>query len=163
MNYFYLKNLKYDRDELLSLAKSVDPLLWEKWTNPHGKTAPYTQVKYKNISNKLPIIDVVNQLNFPLDKEKIVILKYAPRAILRPHTDWVNSCAILMGLTETSHIEFWRRRVPETVPYTYPILADLEETHSVTNDSDEERYVLKIPTPESFYNIAAKLKDLYNG
>jgi hypothetical protein len=42
-------------------------------------------------------------------------------------------------------------------------LADLEETHSVTNDSDEERYVLKIPTPESFYNIAAKLKDLYNG
>jgi hypothetical protein len=162
MKYLYLDNLKYDRDELLSLAKSIEDPLWKLWVNPDGRKSPYTQISYKEIKNKSPIDAIVNQLNINNDSGKIVILRYSPNTTLKPHTDWINACAILIGLTENSHIEFWKRKVCETVYYTHPILANLEVKHSVNNDSDQDRYILKIPTEESFRNVSKKLKGLYN-
>ena len=162
MKYLYLDNLKYDRDGLLELAKNIDDSLWNNWVNPDGKKSPYTQISYKEIKNKSPIDEIINQLDVDIDLGKIIILKYAPNATLRPHTDWVNACAILIGLSESSHIEFWKRKECDIVYYTHPVLANLEAKHSVNNDSDQIRYVLKIPTEESFRSVSKKLKGLYN-
>jgi hypothetical protein len=164
MNRFvYLNKLKYNREELLDIAKNINPIFWEKWITPKGQISPYTQVKYKNIKNNSSIIKIIDQFDFPINREKILILKYDPNVILPPHMDWVNACAILIGLNENSHIEFWQKGVSEKVYYTYPILANLEKRHSVNNDSNQDRYVLKIPTTESFYRITEKIKDLYDG
>lgn len=163
MNSFvYLKKLKINLNSIRNLISLLEEDEWKRWTNPTGKVVrAYTQVYHKDIKlEKTCIKDILNQLPKTLEYGLPVILRYKPHGWIKPHKDWENKSAVLIGISENSQIFFWNGDDQTVVPYTYPILANLESIHSVTNDTEEYRYVLKIPFKNGFNDTYPHLTNL---
>lgn len=159
--YEYLTNLRVETDNLRTFVSAIPEEKWQYWVNPKGKQVQsYKQVYYKNLEKNHYVEDIISQLPLNLKLGPIVFLKYIPGAILKPHTDWTNKSAILIGISENSNIFFWKNSTKTQVKYIHPIFANLEKTHSVENNSDQFRFLLKIPTIFSFENTLEKIKGL---
>ena len=161
MSYQYLTNLTVEVDNLRKFIETVPGKKWHYWTNPRGKQVQsYQQVYYKDLEQTEFVENIISQLPVDLELGPIVFLKYNPWATLKPHTDWSNKSAILIGISKNSNIFFWEDSNKTQVKYTHPIFANLEKTHSVENNSDQIRFLLKIPTIFSFNDIMKKVERL---
>lgn len=140
--YQYLKNLEVDLNNLRIQLENIPEERWEYWVNPRGKIVKsYKQIYLKNTNINLQ--SLLDQIK--IDHGPVVFLRYNPFSSLKPHTDWINRSAILIGVSDGSSIIFWEDNKKIVVPYTLPILANLENTHSVENDNLNFRFLLKIP------------------
>jgi len=154
----YLKKLTVDLENLRDQIQGVPEDQWKYWTNPRGKTVKnYKQIYVKEWINLNYIID---QLPVEVEHGPIVCLRYDPFARLHPHTDWNNISSILIGISKNSEITFWQGRTKVVATYTYPILANLEKTHSVENNSQDYRFVLKIPFKIKYDDMLTRLSCL---
>lgn len=161
MTYQYLTSLSVDYDNLQKFVSSVPEENWQYWTNPIGKQVRnYQQVYYQDLERAEVVDNIISQLPEDLELGPIVFLKYNSWATLKPHTDWSNKSAILIGVSTDSHIFFWENSVKTQVKYTYPIFANLEKTHSVENNNDQIRFLLKIPTIFNFNDTLKKVERL---
>jgi hypothetical protein len=156
--YRYLSKLKIDIDELRRQVTSLDENKWEHWVNPNNKIVKsYKQVYLKDTT--INIDHILNQM--PITKTSpIVFLRYDPYSKLKPHTDWNNTSAILIGISDHSSIIFWKELEKIVVPYTAPTLVNLEEMHSVENNLPEFRYLLKIPFKLNYKEAFQKFNEL---
>jgi len=155
--YQYLNNLKIDLENLKSQVSLIPEESWCYWTNPRGKIVKnYKQVYLKDTSIDLRL--VLDQIK--LEHGPVVFLRYNPFSKLHPHTDWLNKSAILFGISNDSNIEFWQGDNKIVVPYIAPILANLEETHSVENNVLDFRYLLKIPFRADYKTVIKEIDDL---
>lgn len=157
--YQYLKKLSVDIDSLRSQVASVPEEKWEYWINPGGKIVRNYKQIYSTQVN-LEVDSILSQITSEILVETIAVLRYDVNSILKPHTDWSNKSAILIGISKDSDIHFWRGNDRITVPYIYPVLANLEEVHSVKNSSRDFRYVLKIPFRKSYQDTLEELSYL---
>jgi hypothetical protein len=157
--YQYLNNLKIDLENLKSQISSIPEELWRHWSNPRGKTVKvYKQVYLRDTTINLDsILDQIKVEHGP-----VVFLRYDPFSKLHPHTDWVNKSAVLIGLSNDSNLEFWQGSNKILVPYVAPILANLEETHSVDNNVLDFRYLLKIPFKKDYNTVLEEISNLIN-
>lgn len=161
MTYQYLTSLLVDYDNLQKFVASVPIEKWQYWINPRGKQVQnYQQVYYKDLEQAGVVNNIISQLPEDLKLGPIVFLKYNPWATLKPHTDWYNKSAILIGVSADSDIFFWENSIKSRVKYTYPVFANLEKTHSVENNNDQIRFLLKIPTIFNFDDILKKVERL---
>jgi hypothetical protein len=155
--YQYLNNLKIDLENLKKQVSSIPEELWCHWQNPRGKIVKkYKQVYLRDTTINLDLI--LNQIK--VEHGPVVFLRYDPFSKLHPHTDWVNKSAILIGLSNNSNIEFWPGNNKIVIPYIAPILANLEETHSVENTVSDFRYLLKIPFREDYKTVLREIDNL---
>lgn len=155
----YLKNLTIDLSELKKQVINIPEDQWKFWINPWGKIVKnYKQVYATGIVN---IDYILNQLPTSLTVGPPVFLKYDPSAKLHPHSDWDNKSAILIGISANSEIIFWKNQIKNVVPYSYPILANLEETHSVENNTHDYRFLLKIPFKIAYQDVLKQVNYLF--
>ena len=155
--YQYLTRLKIDVSKLKNSVYSIPEDQWQYWTNPRGKVVKdYKQVYLKDTGIDLSLL--LDQI--PVDYRPIVFLRYDPYSKLKPHTDWNNTSAILIGMSDRSNIIFWKNLEKIIVPYTSPVLVNLEETHSVENNLPEFRYLLKIPFTLTYKEAFQKFNEL---
>ena len=155
--YQYLNNLKIDLENLKRQVSLIPEELWGYWSNPRGKIVKnYKQVYLKNTNIDLKL--VLDQIK--VEHGPVVFLRYDPFSKLHPHTDWITKSAILFGISNNSNIEFWQSYNKIVVPFTAPILANLEEIHSVENNVSDFRYLLKIPFREDYKTVIKKIDNL---
>jgi len=162
MFFEYLKKINYDKTLLLSEVLEIPETSWNYWITPSSKIIKnYKQVYYDQVEKIEQIEIILSQVRPIVDIGPVIIMRYEPYAQLPKHYDWKNKSAILVGISDDSNILFWDKQNPEKVNYDYPILANLEEFHSVDNNINSYRYVLKIPTIEDFNEVSEKLSYLY--
>jgi hypothetical protein len=155
--YQYLNNLKIDLENLKKQVSLIPEELWSYWTNPRGKIVKnYKQVYLRDTTVNLSL--VLDQIK--IEHGPVVFLRYDPFSKLHPHTDWSNKSSILFGISNNSNIEFWQDDNKIVVPYIAPILANLEETHSVENNVSDFRYLLKIPFKKDYNTVLLEVADL---
>lgn len=155
--YQYLKKLKIDLENLRIQVSQIPEESWQHWTNPRGKVVG----NYKQVYLKDTDIDLKHILDqIPGEYGPVSFLRYDPFSNLHPHVDWNNKSAILIGITNNSSIIFWDKLEKTIVPYTSPIIANLEEVHSVENDISEFRFVLKIPFKLKYQDVIQQINEL---
>jgi hypothetical protein len=155
--YQYLNNLKINLENLKNQVCLIPEELWHYWVNPRGKIVKnYKHVHLKDTDIDLSLI--LDQLK--IEHGPVEFLRYDPFSKLHPHTDWGIKSAILFGISNNSNIEFWQNGNKIVVPYIAPILANLEETHSVENNVSDFRYLLKIPFKKDYNTILLEVTDL---
>lgn len=153
----YLNNLKIDLTYLTTRVSLIPEEKWKHWVNPRGKIVKnYKQVYLANTDINLD--SILNQIS--VECNPVVFLRYNPFSRLHPHSDWVNKTAILIGISDQSNIIFWNGTEKHTVPYTAPILANLEKTHSVENNFPSYRYLLKIPLASDYDSVLKQINNL---
>lgn len=152
MNTINLVNLNVDISAIKYIVDNIDSNLWYNWVNPKNQVVTaYSQIICSDIDElEKPIGNIKSQIPDDLQQGKTIILKYEPGSVLTPHVDYIHKSAINIGLSENSHIYFWNGNERSKVYYNHPLLVNLQNTHSVENDSDVFRYVLKIPFRNSF-------------
>lgn len=154
----YLKNLTIELEDLKEQILRIPEEQWQYWSNPRGKIVKNYKQVY--LTDRIDIGYIVDQLPKQVEYGPIVCLRYDPFASLHPHTDWNNTSAILLGISKHSEIIFWEDKTKVVVPYIYPILANLEKTHSVENNSEEYRFILKIPFKIKYDSMLTQLSCL---
>ena len=161
MFFEYLKKINYDKTLLLSEVLHIPETSWNYWITPSSKIVKnYKQVYYDQVEPIEQIEIILSRVRPLVDIGPVIIMKYEPGNQLPRHTDWSNKSSILIGVSENCNLLFWDQDTKFQVDYTYPILANLEQFHAVNNDTENHRYVLKIPTIVEYIDVLKKLNSV---